>query len=71
MSDLNVKLQGANQHLSDLLSNVKSFKAELKLWQVQLERGWGPTLQGQEPEIMSEYASECGKLAFCELFKTS
>ena len=47
LSDL--KLHWPKQLLSDLLSNVKLFKAKLKLWQVQLERGntvHFPTLQG-------------------------
>ena len=38
LSELNVKLQGPNQLLSSLFSNVKSFEAKLKLWQVQLEK---------------------------------
>ena len=42
--DLNVKLQGPNQHLSFLFSNLKSFEARLNLWQVQLEHFYGPFL---------------------------
>ena len=38
LSELNVKLQGHNQLLSSMFSNVKSFEAKLKLWQVQLDR---------------------------------
>ena len=37
LSELNIKLQGPNQLLSSLLSNVKSFEAKLKLWKLQLE----------------------------------
>lgn len=39
LSELNVRLQGPNQLLSSLLSNVKLSEVKLKLWQVQLERG--------------------------------
>ena len=35
MSKLTVELQGPNQHLSSLLSNVQLFKAKLKLLQMQ------------------------------------
>ena len=35
LSELNVRLQGPNQLLSSLFSNVKSCEAKLKLWQVQ------------------------------------
>nr|KAF6444323.1 hypothetical protein HJG59_008614 [Molossus molossus] len=38
LSELNIKLQGPNQLLSFLLSNVKSFEGKLRLWKVQLER---------------------------------
>lgn len=74
MSELNVKLQGPNQLLSSLLSNVKSFEAKLKLWKVQLERNntvHFPTLEGQKPSTTLEYAGECAKLidAFNERFK--
>jgi len=74
LSELNVKLQGPNQLLSSLQSNVKSFEAKLKLWQVQLERGntvHFPTLQEQKPAVTSEYAAECAKLlqAFGERFQ--
>ena len=74
LSELNVKLQGPNQLLSSLFSNVKSFEAKLKLWQVQLEK-WitvhFPTLQEQKPAVTSEYADECEKLlqAFGERFQ--
>ncbi|KAJ4931375.1 hypothetical protein JOQ06_025672 [Pogonophryne albipinna] len=59
---------------SSLLSNVKSFEAKLKLWQLQLEKGntvHFPTLQEQKPAVTSEYAGECGKLhqAFRERFQ--
>ncbi|XP_060767151.1 general transcription factor II-I repeat domain-containing protein 2A-like [Neoarius graeffei] len=74
LSELNVKLQGPNQLFSSLFSNVKSFEAKLKLWQVQLERGntvHFPTLQEQKPAVTSEYAGECAKLlqAFGERFQ--
>ncbi|XP_045114791.1 general transcription factor II-I repeat domain-containing protein 2-like [Portunus trituberculatus] len=74
LSELNVKLQGPNQLLSSLLSNVKSFEAKLKLWKVQLERSntvHFPTLQEQNPSTTDEYAGECAKLieAFSERFK--
>ena len=63
--ELNVKLQGPNQLLSSLFSNVKSFNAKLKLWQVQLEKGITvhfPSLQEQKPAVTSEYADGCEKL---------
>ncbi len=65
LSELNVKLQGPNQLLGSLLSNVKSFEAKLKLWQLQLETGntvTFPTLQEH---------GECAKLhqAFGEKFQ--
>uniref|UniRef100_A0A8C1LT94 Uncharacterized protein n=1 Tax=Cyprinus carpio TaxID=7962 RepID=A0A8C1LT94_CYPCA len=74
LSELNVKLQGPNQLLSSLLSNVKSFEAKLKLWQFQLEQGnivHFPTLQEQKPAMTAEYAGECAKLlqAFEERFQ--
>nr|KAF6500962.1 hypothetical protein HJG59_007983 [Molossus molossus] len=74
LSELNVKLQGPNQLLSFLLSNVKSFEAKLKLWKVQLERNnmvHFPILEGQKPSMIVEYAGECAKLteAFNERFK--
>uniref|UniRef100_A0A9J7YT13 SPIN-DOC-like zinc-finger domain-containing protein n=1 Tax=Cyprinus carpio carpio TaxID=630221 RepID=A0A9J7YT13_CYPCA len=74
LSELNVKLQGPNQLLSSLLSNVKSFEAKLKLWQFQLEQGniaHFPTLQEQKPAMTDEYAGECAKLlqAFEERFQ--
>lgn len=74
LSELNVKLQGPNQLLSSLLSNVKSFEAKLKLWKVQLERSntvHFPTLQEQNPSTTDEYAGECAKLieAFSQRFK--
>ncbi|KAI4830515.1 hypothetical protein KUCAC02_002143 [Chaenocephalus aceratus] len=59
LAELNVKLQGPNQLFSSLLSNVKSFEAKLKLWQLQLEKGntvHFPTLQEQKPAVTSEYA---------------
>ncbi|XP_074050066.1 general transcription factor II-I repeat domain-containing protein 2A-like isoform X2 [Macrotis lagotis] len=74
LSELTVKLQGPNQLLSNLLSNVKSFEAKLKLWKMQLERNntvHFPTLEGQKPSTTLEYAGECAKLgeAFHERFK--
>lgn len=73
-SELNVEFQGPNQLLSSLLSYMKSYKVKLKLWQVQLERGYMvhfPTLQGKKPAMTSEYAGECAKLlqAFGEKFQ--
>ncbi|KAK1342073.1 hypothetical protein QTO34_016826 [Cnephaeus nilssonii] len=74
LSELNVKLQGPNQLLSSLLSNVKSFEAKLRLWEVQLKRNntvHFPTLEGQKPPTTLECAGEWGKLteAFNERFK--
>nr|KAF6492378.1 hypothetical protein HJG59_009583 [Molossus molossus] len=74
LSELNVKLQGPNQLLSSLLSNVKSCEAKLRLWKVQLKRNntvHFPTLEGQKPTMILEYAGECVKLieAFNERFK--
>uniref|UniRef100_A0A674N6P6 SPIN-DOC-like zinc-finger domain-containing protein n=1 Tax=Takifugu rubripes TaxID=31033 RepID=A0A674N6P6_TAKRU len=73
LSELNIKLQGPNQLVSSLLSNVKIFEVKLRLWQEQLERGntvHFPTLQEQKPDVMTEYAGECAKLvqAFDERF---
>ncbi|TWW71158.1 General transcription factor II-I repeat domain-containing protein 2A [Takifugu flavidus] len=73
LSELNIKLQGPNQLISSLLSNVKTFEVKLRLWQEQLERGntvHFPTLQEQKPDVMTEYAGECAKLvqAFDERF---
>ncbi|KAJ8285834.1 hypothetical protein GJAV_G00031440 [Gymnothorax javanicus] len=70
LSELNIKLQGPNQLISSLLSNVKSFEVK---WEAQLERGntvHFPTLQEQKPDVMTEYAGECAKLsqAFDERF---
>lgn len=65
LSKLNIKLQGPNQLVSSLLSNVKSFEVKLRLWQGQVERGNTvpfPTLQEQKPDVMTEYAGECAKL---------
>ncbi|KFD45115.1 hypothetical protein M513_14008 [Trichuris suis] len=65
LSELNVKLQGPNQLLSSLLSNVKSFEAKLRLWKLQLEKGntvHFPTLEAQKPSTTLEYAGECAKL---------
>ena len=39
LSELNIKLQGPNQLISSLLSNVKSFEVKLRLWQGQLKMG--------------------------------
>ncbi|KAK3893510.1 hypothetical protein Pcinc_000218 [Petrolisthes cinctipes] len=74
LSKLNVKLQGPNQLLSSLLSNVKSFETKLQLWKGQLERSntvHFPALQGQKPSTTYEYAGECAKLieAFSEKFR--
>lgn len=74
LSEVNVKLQGPNQLLSSLLSNVKSFEVKLKLWQLQLEKGntvHFPTLQEQKLAMTAEYAGECAKLlqAFSERFQ--
>nr|KAF6501055.1 hypothetical protein HJG59_008042 [Molossus molossus] len=74
LSDLNVKLQGANQLLSSLLSNVKLFEAKLRLWKVELKRNnkvHFPTLEGQKHCRTLEYAVECSKLieTFNERFK--
>ena len=74
LSELNVMLQGPNQLVSALVSNVKSFEAKLKLWQMQLVNGnsvYFPTLQEQKPAVTSEYAAECAKLlhAFGERFQ--
>lgn len=73
LSELNIKLQGPNQLISSLLSNMKSFEVKLRLWQAQLERGntvHFPTLQEQQPDVPTEYAGECAKLiqAFDERF---
>ncbi|XP_073330798.1 general transcription factor II-I repeat domain-containing protein 2A-like [Pagrus major] len=60
LSELNIKLQGPNQLISSLLSNVKSFEVKLRLWQGQLERGntvHFPTLQEQKPDVTTEYAA--------------
>ena len=60
LSELNVKLQGPNQLLSALVSNVKTFEGKLKLWQMQLAKGNSvhfPTLQEQKPAVTSEYAA--------------
>nr|KAF6492436.1 hypothetical protein HJG59_009639 [Molossus molossus] len=65
LSELNVKLQGPNQLLSSLLSNMKSFEAKLRRWKVQLERNntvHYPTLEEQKPSRTLEYAGECAKL---------
>ena len=74
LTQLNIKLQGPNQLLSSLLSNVKSFEGKLKLWKLQLEQNITahfPTLEGQNPSTTIEYAGECAKLieAFNERFK--
>nr|KAF6501074.1 hypothetical protein HJG59_008055 [Molossus molossus] len=74
LSELSVKLQGPNQLLSSLLSNMKSFEAKLTLWKVQLERNnitHFPTLERQKPSATLEHAGECAKLieAFNERFK--
>ncbi|XP_070409546.1 general transcription factor II-I repeat domain-containing protein 2A-like [Nothobranchius furzeri] len=65
LSELNIKLQGPNQLISSLLSNVTLFEMKLKLWQGQLGKGntvHFPTLQEQKPDVTSEYAIECAKL---------
>ncbi len=71
-SELNIELQGPNELLSSLLSDVKSFELNLKLWEVQEEEValHFPTLQEQKP-LLSEYAGECAKLlqAFGERFQ--
>ena len=36
-SELNIKLQGANQLLNSMLAKVKSFETKLQLWKVQLQ----------------------------------
>nr|KAF6426423.1 hypothetical protein HJG59_009131 [Molossus molossus] len=74
LSELNVKLQGPNQLLSFLLSNMKSFEAKVRPWKVQLERNnmvHFPTLEGQKPFLTLKYAGECAKLieAFNERLK--
>ena len=74
LSELNVKLQGPNQLLSSLLSNVNSFEAKLNLWQMQLQKGntvHFHTLQKQNPAATVEYAKECANLLqkFCERFQ--
>nr|KAF6480715.1 hypothetical protein HJG59_010565 [Molossus molossus] len=68
VSELNVKLQGPKQLLSSLISNMKSFKAKLRL---QKNTMHFPTLEGQKPSVTLEYAGECAKLieAFDERFK--
>lgn len=51
LSELNVTLQGPDQLLSSLFSNVKSLEAKLKLWRLQLEKGITvhfPTLHEQK-----------------------
>nr|KAF6462259.1 hypothetical protein HJG59_011297 [Molossus molossus] len=74
LSVLSIKLQGSNQLLSSLLSNMKSFEAKLRLWKMQLERNnmvYFPTVEVQKPSTTLEYASEYAKLmeAFNERFK--
>ena len=57
LTKLNIKLQGPNQLLSSLLSNVKSFEAKLKLWKLQLEQNITvhfSTLEGQNPSTTIE-----------------
>lgn len=52
LSELNLQLQGPNQLVSALVSDVKSFEAKSKLWQMQLVKSDGlhfPTLQEQKP----------------------
>ncbi|CDW60368.1 hypothetical protein TTRE_0000874001 [Trichuris trichiura] len=73
LSEVNIKLQGPNQFLGSLVSNVKAFEATLRLWKQQLEKAnmvHFPTLQGQQPSTTLEYAGECAKLfeAFGERF---
>lgn len=73
LSELNIKLQGPNQLVSSLISNVKSVEVKLRLWHGQLERGNTvllPTLQEQKCDVTTEYPSECAKLiqAFDERF---
>ena len=74
LTELNIKLQGPDQLLSSLLSNVEPFEAKLKLGKLQLEQNITVhflTLEGQNPSTTNEYAGECAKLieAFNERFK--
>lgn len=64
LSELDLKLQNFSQLLSFMLSNVESFDAKLKHWQVELEKGntvHFPTPQ-QKPVIIFEYRGEHAKL---------
>ena len=57
LTKLNIKLQRPNQLLSSLLSNMKSFEANLKLWKLQLEQNITvhfPNLEGQNPSTTIE-----------------
>uniref|UniRef100_A0A5S6QHL4 Dimer_Tnp_hAT domain-containing protein n=1 Tax=Trichuris muris TaxID=70415 RepID=A0A5S6QHL4_TRIMR len=74
LSELNLKLQGPNQLLSSLLTNVKAFEGKLRLWKLQLQRNdtvHFPTLSEQTPSSTHEYAGEVAKLiqAFNERFE--
>ncbi|XP_044308861.1 SCAN domain-containing protein 3-like isoform X2 [Varanus komodoensis] len=74
LSELSASLQGPNQLLPSLLSNVRLFETKLNLLQLQLEEGntlYFPTLQGRNPESTTEYAWECANLLqiFCERFQ--
>ncbi|KFD59086.1 hypothetical protein M513_00249, partial [Trichuris suis] len=70
---MSIKLQGSNQLLSSLVSNVKSFEPQLRLWKLELEKVntvHSPTVEGQKPSTTLEYAGECTKLleVFSERF---
>ncbi|XP_062977902.1 uncharacterized protein LOC134395670 [Elgaria multicarinata webbii] len=74
LSEFSATLQGPNQFLPSLLSNVRLFEAKLNLLHFQLEEGntlYFPTLQGLNPESTSEYAWECANLLqiFSERFQ--
>ena len=65
LSELNMKLQGPNQLLNSIFAKMKSFKAKLQLWKVQLQSVNTThflSLQEQKPSSTTKYAFECEKI---------
>ena len=65
LNDLNVQLQGPDQLLHSMFSEIKSFTSMLNLWENQLKENdctHFPTLKKYNPTSCAQYALECSRL---------
>lgn len=66
VNDLNVKLQGKDQHIGLLVSHTKAFEVKLRLWKMQLQANnltHFPSLKSTSSPDSSRYAEKVNSLS--------